>query len=574
MPHQKPKTHSAWQLAAVVAACIFVAEVLVDYFLGVFNDRITSSMVEAAVLSLVVALPLYFFAYRHLNGTIRRISESEEERKLSEERLMTLIDAMPDAVYFKGGDGRWLVVNRAGLRLFGLEENDYRGKRDSELVPPENFHYPALCYCEETDKKAWEVGAPSFVEEKIPQPDGRLLCFDVIKAPIFHPDGSRKGLVVLGRDMTAIKAAERDQQRLAEAVEQAAEAVFILDDDANIIYVNDALQKSTGYAREELLGNHPRMLRSGRHPEEYYKMMLDTARTGSMWQGNLVNRRKDGTLYEVAVTLSAIADPADPAKVNFVSVQRDVTQETMLKNARNYFTMVASHELMTPLTKLQLIKVLLGNLRPGMPDDEPLDEALEALDEVYAEFERIIEATTLLSLLNSAPTADSFRNFPLHYHLLSTINRTIKRMEGEKRVIRLNLDLEQLPREAEVRGNPPVIEAALHEVLSNAIKYTPDEGAITIWAGIDGDSALIRISDEGIGIPSDKVALAFEPFYSLENPVHHSTGQYKFKGGGLGIGLTIALLAFEYHGGGIILESQGENLGTAAHLRLPLAGNG
>ncbi len=136
-------------------------------------------------------------------------SRGEEKLKESEEKLQTLINASPDSIYFKDGEGRWQIVNDAGLALFGLSEVDYKGKKDSELARlAQGIYHDALLECEKTDEKAWANRAQSRGEEVVPAPDGTHMVYDIIKVPLFYPDGSRKGLVVLGRDITERKKAE------------------------------------------------------------------------------------------------------------------------------------------------------------------------------------------------------------------------------------------------------------------------------------------------------------------------------------------------------------------------------
>jgi two-component system, cell cycle sensor histidine kinase and response regulator CckA len=123
-------------------------------------------------------------------------------------QLRTLINAMPDIVIFKDGQGRYLEANEFGLRFFGLEGVDYRGKTDCELSAFTPFYYDALQVCEETDEAAWQAQIMSRSDEIIPRPDGSSQIFDVIKLPTFYPDGSRRGLLVVGRDVTERKQAE------------------------------------------------------------------------------------------------------------------------------------------------------------------------------------------------------------------------------------------------------------------------------------------------------------------------------------------------------------------------------
>ncbi|MGQ9831765.1 MAG: PAS domain S-box protein, partial [Thermochromatium sp.] len=126
-----------------------------------------------------------------------------QQLRESEQRLRALINSTPDIICFKDGAGRWLEANAADLELFGLTGFDYRGKRDSELA---DFTHP--CYrqsflsCEMSDEIAWQAGRLSRGEEAITCPDGTVKIYDVIRVPLFETDGRRKGLIVLGRDIT------------------------------------------------------------------------------------------------------------------------------------------------------------------------------------------------------------------------------------------------------------------------------------------------------------------------------------------------------------------------------------
>jgi len=141
----------------------------------------------------------------------------------TEERLRTLVEASPDPIFMKDGRGRWLEVNRAGLELFQLENVDYRGKTEEELAQYSPFYKEALLYCGVTDASAWTAGGLSRNEERISRPNGVIRTYDVLKIPLFHGNGSRKGLLVLGRDITERILAEEERDRLLEK-EQAARA--------------------------------------------------------------------------------------------------------------------------------------------------------------------------------------------------------------------------------------------------------------------------------------------------------------------------------------------------------------
>lgn len=140
------------------------------------------------------------FIYFFINKT-EELDESKEHQK----RLSTLINAMIDFVNFKDGAGRWIEANNFGLQLFNLENVDYRGKKDSELAKYTDFYADALRYCEISDQETWENREITRIEEVLPVPDGTTKIFDTIKVPLFNPDGSRHGLVIIGRDITEKK---------------------------------------------------------------------------------------------------------------------------------------------------------------------------------------------------------------------------------------------------------------------------------------------------------------------------------------------------------------------------------
>ena len=553
----------------IVTVTLLAGNMLGRALTGGLEQNLVDILLYGLSMTVFFLALFYCFICRSFIGEINDLRLKQDLHKEAEEKLQTLLDTMPDGVWFKDGDGRWMVVNKAGLALFGLENADYQGKRDSEQVPKEHFHFPALYYCQETDKAAWEAGRLSRVEERIPQPNGIIRTFDVLKVPLFKADGSRKGLVVLGREITAEKEARDEQRRLAGAVEQSGESIFVTDPKGLIQYVNPAFERMSGYAKEEAIGKFPvALLESGKTPPSTLQAVQRAVSDGLPWSGNFVNRRNDGSEYEVSTTVSPVFD-SNGAIINFVTVERDISKEKRLERARLYFTAVASHEFNTPLTKLRLLNVLLTNLRPFMTEPDKLDLAKDSLANVCGDFDRITGLTSLLMQVSASPVAGC--SFQLRPPLLNIVNRTIATIEAERRLVRMEMDIEAVSAETLALGDPGVLEAALREVLSNAVKYTKDGGIIQFSASLKQYEAVITVTDDGIGIPPDQLHEALAPFVSLENPLHHSTGQFKFKGGGLGLGLTVASMAMRQSGGSLTLHSDGENKGSVVTLRLPLA---
>ncbi|MBO9541537.1 PAS domain S-box protein [bacterium] len=128
--------------------------------------------------------------------------------------LDTLIEALPDMVFLKDGRGRWVLANAQGLHLFRLDPGTYQGKTDLELGVQNPFFQEALEGCYLTDEEAWHARELRLAEETILQPDSPDRILETIKVPLFHPDGSRKGMLVVGRDVTERKRAQAERERL------------------------------------------------------------------------------------------------------------------------------------------------------------------------------------------------------------------------------------------------------------------------------------------------------------------------------------------------------------------------
>ncbi len=169
---------------------------------------------------------------------LKRIIESEE-------RLKTFFEATPDIVCFKDGNGRWLEANPAILRLFRLESVDFKGNTDLELAEYSPFFKGAFLTCEYTDRLAWKKGSLSRSYEVISLPEGGERIFDVYKIPLFNKDGSRKGLVVLGRDVT-------DVVKSKELLQNKTRQLEVINEILSIAWEDVALKKRIDRILERL----------------------------------------------------------------------------------------------------------------------------------------------------------------------------------------------------------------------------------------------------------------------------------------------------------------------------------
>lgn len=142
------------------------------------------------------------YAVGSITTDITERKKMEQELRDQNERMLSLINASPDIICFKDGESRWLLANDANLSLFELEKVDYVGKTDIELAEYSTFYREAFLTCQNTDEFAWQEKTLSHGTKLIPQPDGHTRIYDIIKVPLFHQDGTRKGLVIIGRNIT------------------------------------------------------------------------------------------------------------------------------------------------------------------------------------------------------------------------------------------------------------------------------------------------------------------------------------------------------------------------------------
>ncbi|MCF6186234.1 MAG: PAS domain-containing protein [Desulfobulbaceae bacterium] len=167
------------------------------------------------------------YAVAKISTDITDRKKLEVDLQASNERLTALINASPDIICLKDGEGRWLQANEANLRLFQISGDDYKGRTDVELAQYNTLYGNVLLASMKSDEDVWHKGQPYEYEEKIPNPNGEDKIFWIIKVPLFYPDGRRKGLVILGHDTTVRRKREQRLRREIVARKQAFEVIRV-----------------------------------------------------------------------------------------------------------------------------------------------------------------------------------------------------------------------------------------------------------------------------------------------------------------------------------------------------------
>ncbi|MDT8316805.1 MAG: ATP-binding protein [bacterium] len=342
---------------------------------------------------------------------------------------------------------------------------------------------------------------------------------------------------------------EREVQKLSQAVIQSPASVVITDPDGNIEFVNPTFTYVTGYSEEEAIGQNPRILKSGRHNDAFYEDMWKAISSGKTWKGEICNKNKEGGLYWESVSISPIVN-AKGEVVNFVAVKQDVTELNRAKEeaeqatrAKSDFLANMSHELRTPLNAILGFSEMLATEMAG----ELNDIQKEYLNDVYE------SGNHLLLLINDILDLSKVESGNMELDLSKVeINSLIARclVFFKEKALNKNLTIT-----TDIKGDGDEIladELKLKQVLinliGNAVKFTNDNGRITVYAQKSDKGIKITIEDSGIGIDKKDMNRLFEPFQQLENV-------YTKKVQGTGLGLALSKRMIEMHGGTLTVKS-------------------
>lgn len=481
----------------------------------------------------------------------RQLDRSTRALRDREEQLRSLINAAPDVICLKDSEGRWLEANKGYLELFAFSDLDYQGKAGAVLIDlADPVYRDAMFTCQANDEKTWYAGKTMRFEEKIISPDGQEKIYDVIKKSIFNKDGTRKGLLVLGRDNSGWKKHEAELQMLKAAVEQTVEGIVISDHGGTILYVNPAFEQITGYDLTGIIGENFSILKSDQHDDRFYAEIWNNINQGKVWQGRILNRKRNGELFTEEMTISPIRDKFGQI-INFVAITQDISEQLQLERENALLEEQFHHAQKTES---------VGRLAGGVAHDfnnilTPIlaysDMALrdDTLSKQYRDvFLQIIEAgkraRDIVQQLLMFSRKQMVQVEPMN------LNRVLCCFEELlRRTIRENITMELLldPRQPVVMADKGRLEQVIMNLVINAQDAMPDGGMLLIetrkitvnitrdnFQGIaPGDYLLLEISDTGVGMDKNTVDSVFEPFFTTKE---------KEKGTGLGMATVFGII--------------------------------
>lgn len=376
------------------------------------------------------------------------------------------------------------------------------------------------------------------------------------KIPLLDENGKTTGLVGIGMDITKQKQDQEEIQKLSQGIEQSPAVVIITDTEGKIEYVNPRFTESTGYTREEAIGNSPQMLKSGLIPDEVYKELWETISSGKVWNGELLNKMKDGTFYWEAATITGIINEKGTI-TNYIGVMENITDRKKMQSElieakekaeesdrlKSAFLANMSHEIRTPLNSIIGFSELLAD--PDF-DEEQKSEFIRTIINNGNSLLVIISDIMDFSMLEAKQIKIRTEKISSN-RLLADLKKDFNPMIEEKG-LNLQIHHPEIASDITIETDLYRLKQIFTNLIGNAIKFT-EKGYIEIGYELKSSFIEFHVKDTGIGIAPEYHQAIFDRFRQIDTA---KTRKY----GGNGLGLAITKNLVKLLGGDIWIESE------------------
>ena len=419
-----------------------------------------------------------------------------------------------------------------------------------------------------------------------PFPEGHPVVKNLLGHPIHSAEGRPIGALYFGNKpggftgedeailgaisadaaMALSKAEQVGQlKRFKEVIDSAFDVIVITDGDGRILYVNPAFENVTGYERDEVLGKTTGILKSGHHPDEFYRDLWATVTSGGMWKGEIINRKKDGSIYHASAIVFTIGTEHG---VNYVSIQRDITQEKRLyeqllraqkMEAIGTLAGGIAHDFNNLLAGiLGYSEIILTQTKEGDPFHKPATIIRQAAERGADLAKKILMITRKEKMEARAVNLNE---------IIRSSEELLERSMPKNIEIILKLK-DDLPL---IKADPTQMQQVVMNLAVNARDAMPTGGRLVIETSVVGKEngaangltpgkggfLKLSISDTGMGMDVETQRKIFDPFFTT-----------KETGKGTGLGLYIVHSVVNNHGGYINLYSE-PGKGTRFNIYLP-----
>ena len=496
-----------------------------------------------------------------LTNSFNSMALAIQQREHELQKLSLAVEQSPISMIITNLDGDIEYVNPAFTKITGYTFDDVIGKNTrllkGEKISAEVF---AQLWDDISNGRPWH----GILHNKKKNGDFIWVSSSII--PIKAPDGEVINYLALNEDITERKHNEEQLYIQSSALQAAADGILITDKEGLAQCVNPAFERITGYCSDEIIGHTPRILKSGRQDDPYYKELWDTIKSGKTWQGELYNQRKDGSIYLEEESITPVLDDSGEI-TNFIAIKRDITahhqQEEQLRHSQK----------MDALGKLtggiahdynNMLGVILGysDLLQTALSEQP--KLAKYAHEIYHAGERGTKLTKkLLAFSRQKTSEEEVLNINM---LLSDEQHMLEKTLTAR--IELVYDLEDNLWSVWLDAGD--LEDAIVNLCINAMHAIEGSGQLNIKTSNEqvstveaplldlasGNYVVFSITDTGCGMDDATKQRIFDPFYSTKGD----------QGSGLGLSQVYGFV--ERSGGTIRVETELGH-GTSFNLYFP-----
>ena len=488
---------------------------------------------------------------------------NEERLRTSEERFRMLIENVQDyAIFLLDPTGHVASWNAGAQRIKGYAPEEIIGRHFSTFYTPESV---ANRWPDRELEEAKRLGRFEDEGWRV-RKDGTRFWANVVITALFNAEGDLRGFSKITRDLTERRAHEervrQSEERfrlLLEGIEDY--AIFLLDAEGRVTSWNTGAQKMTGWSPDEIVGHSferfftPEDLARGAPAAELRNAVLNRRSEQRGWR-----LRKDGRRFWADSVVTSLHD-SDGRLRGFSKVVRDLSEkkriETLEEQGRHLteFLAMLAHELRNPLAP---IRNAVGILALGKEQSPQASWAREVIDRQTGQLTRLVDDLLDVSRITRGKLRLKSAAMDVRNAVLRAIEASRPLIDRRKQTLHVDLP----PDPVMVHGDLTRVTQVALNLLNNAAKYTQEGG--DIWAKVEqeGSDAVLRVRDNGAGIPAQLMDVIFDIFAQGERTIDRSEG-------GLGIGLTLAKRIVVLHGGSIEAHSEGAGQGAEFVVRLP-----
>ena len=475
--------------------------------------------------------------------------------------LSSIVDSSEDAIVSKTLEGTITSWNRGAERLFGYTAAEAIGRNITLIIPADRL--------DEEKEILARIARNERIEhfETIRRrKDGRLVDISLSISPIRGHDGRLVGASKIARDISPRRDAERGRQAealLAAIVASSDDAIISKTLKGIITSWNRGAEKLFGYTAAEAIGQHISLIIPADRLDEETIIINKIHRGDRIEHYETVRKAKDGRLIDISLSISPLVDEKGKV-VGASKVARDISAQKQVQRQlqdadqrKDEFLALLAHELRNPLGPIRHAVKILAAKTPGPAE---LQWATNIIDRQTDHMSRLVDDLLDVSRITRGTIELRQERVDIAEIVKGALEASRTQLEKPRHTVQVSLPREPIY----VDGDRTRLVQIISNLLDNAAKYTDAGGRISVIAERDGNAAVVRVRDNGIGIAAELLPKIFDMF--IQGGMSLQRGQ-----GGLGVGLSLVDRLVKLHGGTVSAASAGPGLGSEFTVRLPVA---